>query len=173
MSGEAIINDVDPEIHDVHACKNLHAAEKTLCPLSGEVQRLIERLSAERAPAALYSSISLNLSDLHASRGPFRAKRQAWHRKSSYQRRRCHKRLRPWQVDALFEADAFARNLDLPLNTFVTVSWINTRHGGTDIPRRFGRATKAMGEWLRRRSIEPSWVFVHEIPAAIGPTHTC
>ena len=169
MSGEAIIDGFDPKIRDAQACRNLHASEDTLRPLTSEVQTLIERLSAGRPPAALSSSISLTPPERHARRGPFRPRRRAWQTKSRYQRRRCSKRLRPWQVDALFEADAFALSIGLPLNTFLTVSWTDTSRGSSDIPQRFGRATKAMGEWLRRRSAKSCWVFVHENPGGTRP----
>jgi len=169
MSGDGMIEDVDSKISDVPTCRNLHAENDTFSLLSGDVQRLIEGLTPACGAEPYSSSISLILPNARASRGPSRAKRRAWHRKSCYQRGRCCERLRPWQVDGLFEADSFARTIGLPLNTFLTISWTDTSHGGTDISRRFGRATKAMGEWLRRRSIEPSWVFVHENPGGTRP----
>src|SRR5262245_7494945 len=119
MSGDATSEGVDPEFPGAQACRNLHGDDDTLRTLSHEVQRLIQQLSPVRPPTPHSSSISLNtslsLSDRRASRGPSRARRQAWHRKTRYQRGRCYERLRPWQVDGLFEADSFARTIGLPL----------------------------------------------------------
>ena len=107
--------------------------------------------------------------DVPARRSPSRARRRAWQKNIRYQRSRCPERLRPWQIDGLFEADHFARVTGLPLNTFLTVSWKNTLDGANDIHRRFQVGTKAMGQWLRRRNCPAAWIFTHENPGGSEP----
>jgi hypothetical protein len=157
-----------PSVDD--ACRNLHANEDGPRTLTSEIEKMISSLSI--IPKLDSDSSSLdNTIPIHqpARRSPPRARRRAWQKKARYQRRRCPERLRPWQIENLFEADHFARCLGLPLNTFVTVSWQNTQQGSEDIPERFQRATKAMGEWLRRRTCPPTWIFVHENPGNSKP----
>ena len=156
------------------ACRNLHAGEEGPRTLTNEIDKMISGLSIIPKPDALLCSLdntSENTVPLHqpARRGPSGAKRRAWRTKALYQRSRCPKRLRPWQIENLFEADCFARTIGLPLNTFVTVSWQNTRWGGQDIQKRFQQATKAMGEWFRRRNCPATWIFVHENPGNSRP----
>lgn len=156
------------------ACRNLHAGEEGPRTLTNEIDKMISGLSIIPKPDTLLCSLnntSENTVPLHqpARRNPSRARRRAWQRKARYQRSRCPKRLRPCQVDGLFEADSFARSIGMPLNTFVTVSWQNTREGSADIQRRFQQATKAMGEWFRRRYCPATWIFVHENPGNSRP----
>jgi hypothetical protein len=152
------------------ACRNLHAIEEGPRRLTYEIEQVISRLTINPGSAALLCSLE-NTIPLHqpARRSPLGARRRAWQKKARYQRRRCLERLRPWQIENLFEADHFAQCLGLPLNTFVSVSWQNTHQGSQDIPERFQRATKAMGEWLRRRDCPPTWIFVHENPGNSQP----
>ena len=117
------------------ACRNLHAGEEGPRTLTNEIEKMISGLSIIPKPDALLCSLdntSENPVPLHqpARRGPSGAKRRDWQKKARYQRSRCPKRLRPWQIENLFEADYFARSIELPLNTFVTVSWQNTDQGG-------------------------------------------
>lgn len=152
------------------ACRNLQAPEDGPRQLTGEIERMISRLA--RTPRLEAHSSSLyhpTQTDVPARRSPSGARRRAWQKKAQYQRTRCPERLRPWQIEGLFEADHFARVIGLPLNTFVTVSWKNTRDGGEDIQRRFQAATKAMGQWLRRRNCPAAWIFTHENPGGSEP----
>lgn len=154
----------------IEACRNLHAGEEGPKTLTNEIEQIISALSIIPKPDALLCSLDYNLENLQpARRRPSRARRRDWQKKVRYQRSRCPKRLRPWQIESLFEADHFARRIGLPLNTFVTVSWPNTRQGSEDIQSRFQQATKAMGEWLRRRNCRPTWIFVHENPGNSRP----
>ena len=153
----------------MEACKNLHAEEEGPKTLTNEIEKMISGLFIIPRTDALLCSLDNTLENpvsLHqpARRRPSRARRRDWQKKARYQRSRCPKRLRPWQIEGLFEADYFARYSGLPLNTFVTVSWQNTREGSADIQRRFQKAIKAMGEWLRRRNCPATWIFVHENP---------
>ncbi len=152
------------------ACRNLHAGEEGPRTLSSEIEKMISGLSIIPKPDALLCSLE-NTLPLHqpARRSPSRARRRAWQKKACYQRGRCPERLRPWQIEGIFEADYFARSIGLPLNTFVTVSWQNTRQGSEDIQERFQRATKAMGQWMRRKDYPATWVFVHENPGNSWP----
>ena len=152
------------------ACRNLHAIEEGPRTLTNEIEKMISRLSITSRSNSLSCSLDSPIPPHQpARRSPSRARRRAWQKKTRYQRRRCPERLRPWQIENLFEADHFARCLGLPLNTFVSVSWQNTHQGSEDIPERFQRATKAMGEWLRRRDCPPTWIFVHENPGNSKP----
>jgi hypothetical protein len=152
------------------ACRNLHAEEEGPRTLTCEFEKMISALSIIPKLSSLLCSLE-NTVSVHqpARRGPSGAKRRAWRTKARYQRSRCPKRLRPWQIEGLFEADCFARSIELPLNTFVTVSWQNTRAGEADIQRRFQQATKAMGQWFRRRNCPATWIFVHENPGNSRP----
>jgi hypothetical protein len=152
------------------ACRNLHAGEEGPRTLTNEIEKMISRLSAMPRSDAFISSLDNTIS-IHqpARRSPPRARRRAWQTKARYQRSRCPERLRPWQIESLFEADYFARSIGLPLNTFVTVSWQNTRQGSEDIQERFQQAIKAMGQWMRRRNCPATWIFVHENPGNSRP----
>jgi hypothetical protein len=152
------------------ACRNLHAIEEGPRRLTSEIETMISQLAIIPRHDPLLCSLE-NTVPIHqpARRGPSGAKRRAWQRKARYQRSRCPKRLRPWQIEGLFEADCFARSSGLPLNTFVTVSWQNTREGSADIQRRFQKAIKAMGQWFRRKNFPATWIFVHENPGNSRP----
>lgn len=152
------------------ACRNLHAGEEGPRTLSSEIEKMISRLETIPTPETLLCSLD-NPVPLHqpARRSPSRARRRAWQKKARYQRSRCPKRLRPWQIENLFEANHFAGCIGLPLNTFVSVSWQNTHQGSEDIPGRFQRATKAMGQWFRRKNCPATWIFVHENPGNSRP----
>jgi hypothetical protein len=154
----------------IDACRNLHAEEEGPKTLTNEIKKMISGLSIIPKPETLLCSLE-NTVTVHqpARRCPSGAKRRAWQKKARYQRSRCPRRLRPCQIEGLFEADCFARSIELPLNTFVTVSWQNTRVGEADIQRRFQKATKAMGEWFRRRYCPATWLFVHENPGNSRP----
>ena len=153
-----------------HTCRNLHAYEEALRPLSSEIEKTIARLSAISRPSALFSSLDNTVPvHQHERRSPPRARRRSWRTKAKYQRRRCPERLRPWQIDSLFEADILARLIGLPLNAFLTVSWKNTGQGTGCVQSRFRKATKAMGQWLRRRNCPATWLFVHENPGNSEP----
>jgi hypothetical protein len=159
----------NPLSSTIEACRNLHAVEEGPRTLTNEIETMISRLATIPRPEALLCSLDNNPKNtvpLHkpARRRHSRARRRDWQKKARYQRSRCPKRLRPWQIENLFEADCFARSRGLPLNTFVTVSWQNTRAGEADIQRRFQQATKTMGEWFRRRHCPATWIFVHENP---------
>lgn len=156
------------------ACRNLHASEVGPRTLSYEIEKMISGLSIIPKPDALLCSLSNNLENtvpLHqpARRRPFRARRRDWQKKARYQRSRQPERLRPWQIENLFAANHFAGFIGLPLNTFVTVSWQNTREGNDDLQKRFQRAMKAMGQWFRRRNCPATWIFVHENPGNSRP----
>ena len=153
----------------METCKNLHADEEGPKTLTNEIEKMISSLSIIPKLDTLLCSLD-NISEKPpARRGPSGAKRSAWRTKARYQRSRCPKRLRPWQIEGLCEADCFARSRGLPLHTFVTVSWQNTRDGSADIQRRFQKALKAMGEWFRRRNCPATWIFVHENPGNSRP----
>ena len=122
------------------ACRNLHAGEEGPRTLSSEIEKMISRLSVIPKPDALLCSLDNNFDNtvpLHppARRRPSRARRRDWQKKARYQRSRQPERLRPWQIENLFAANHFAGFIGLPLNTFVTVSWQNTREGNTDIQK--------------------------------------
>ena len=156
------------------ACRNLHAGEEGPRTLSSEIEKMISRLSVIPKPDALLCSLDNNFDNtvpLHppARRRPSRARRRDWQKKVRYQRSRQLKRLRPWQIENLFAANHFAGFIGLPLNTFVTVSWQNTREGSADLQNRFQRAMKAMGQWFRRKNCPATWIFVHENPGNSRP----
>lgn len=89
-----------------------------------------------------------------------RPRRTHWPKRSSYQRERCHERLKPKQVANLFEADDYAARIRLRLNLFLTIRWpIDAA-----TPQRLNVARKRMREWLEHRSVEFAWIFVHENP---------
>jgi hypothetical protein len=91
-----------------------------------------------------------------------------WHRRSQYQRSRCAKRLRPWQVDALFDADAFAARIGCPLVTFVTIRWARTSKGQADIPAGWFALLKATNAWAKRQGVSLAYAYVHENPDRLG-----
>jgi hypothetical protein len=68
-------------------------------------------------------------------------------------------------VNNLHLADEHARKIGLPLNTFVTVSWLLTAHSEIDA-KTFGQCRQRMCQWLRRNDIQPCWQFVHENPCS-------
>ncbi len=155
-----------------NSCTNLHAADDGPKQLTAEIETIISRLAALPTRDAVFSSLypSTQIDPIKLTRRrPSGAKRRAWQQKTSYQRGRCIDRLRPWQIDALFEADRFARSIGRPLNMFLTVSWNNTRVAAEDVSKQFGRATKAMGQWLRRRNCPSAWIFTHENPGNSRP----
>jgi hypothetical protein len=169
---EQTIRDGSSGVHE--ACRNLHAIEEGPRRLTNEIEKVISRLTILPGPAALLCSLENSLENtipLHqpARRSPPRARRRAWQKKARYQRRRCPERLRPWQIENLFEADHFARCIGLPLNVFVTVSWQNTRQGTQNIQKRFQQATKRMGQWFRRKNCAATWIYVHENPGNSKP----
>jgi len=88
-----------------------------------------------------------------------------------YQRRRCDERLRPWQVDAILDADAMARRIGLPLNQFVTIKWKWTALGHAIDHAPFMAGKKAMAEWFERRDQPMTLVYVHENPDGQFNTH--
>ena len=152
------------------SCRNLHAGEEGPQTLTNEIEKMIFRLYIIPKPEPLLCSLE-NTVPLHepARRRPPRARRRDWQTKARYQRSRRPERLRPWQIENLFAANHFAGFIGLPLNTFVTVSWQNTREGNADIQKRFQRAVKAMGQWFRRRNCPATWIFVHENPGNSRP----
>lgn len=77
--------------------------------------------------------------------------------------------LKPWQVHMLFEADAVASALGLPLNTFATVNYHGTFPGGAAMASTFKRALKLMCQWLRDNGTPPVYVYVHENPGDEKP----
>ncbi len=152
------------------ACRNLHAAAEGLRTLSIDLSKLFPALQDKNDPVSFsISSLSIEQAVDRERRRPSKAKRRAWQRKAKYQRRRCRERLRPWQVEALFEADSFARALETPLNAFLTIAWLNTADGGEVVQRRFQSGLKAAGEWLRRRGIPRAWIYCHENPNSTRP----
>lgn len=147
------------------ACRNLHATEEGPKTLTHEIDKMILGLSIIPKPEPHLCSLE-NTVPLHqpARRRPARARRRDWQKKARYQRSRQPERLRPWQIENLFAANHFAGFIGLRLNTFVTVSWQNTREGNDDLQKRFQRAMKAMGQWFRRKNCPATWIFVHENP---------
>jgi hypothetical protein len=154
----------------IEECRNLHAGEEGPKTLTNEIEKMISELSNIPKPDPLLCSLE-NTVPLHqpARRRPSRARRRDWQKKARYQRSRQPERLRPWQIENLFAANHFAGFIGLPLNTFVTVSWQNTREGNADLQKRFQRAMKAMSQWCRRKNYPATWIFVHENPGNSRP----
>jgi hypothetical protein len=158
------------EDEGVSTCKNLHADNLGLQPLSIGVERLISSLEGQdRLPSFSISYSEPSVPPIPARRGPPKAKRQAWWKKSKYLRKRCDNRLKPPQVNGMFEADSFARTIGLPLTAFLSVNWGLTAHGSEDVQKGFQRALKAMGEWFRRRGVPATWIYSHENPEGARP----
>lgn len=87
----------------------------------------------------------------------------AQRKRSRRSRYRDNDNLKPWQVDDLHLADAFATEIELPLNRFITVSWLLTDTGCLDSAV-FQRGMKRMCQWLRDKGVTPTWLYVHENP---------
>lgn len=71
--------------------------------------------------------------------------------------------LKAEQVENLFEADAHAKKIGRPLNTFISIAWLLTDTSSIDGDA-FRRACKAMARWLWKRRVCPTFVYVHENP---------
>jgi hypothetical protein len=87
-----------------------------------------------------------------------------WWLKANYQRSRCIERLKPNQIQNLSAADAFARWRARPLNTFVTIHFLET----VDAKRCFERAIDCLSKWHTRWGGEWSAIHVWE---AVGGLH--
>lgn len=77
--------------------------------------------------------------------------------------------LKPWQVHMLYDADAVAWRLGLPLNTFLTACYGATFPGETAMASTFKRAMKRMGQWLRDNGVPVAFIYVHENPGDEKP----
>jgi hypothetical protein len=98
-------------------------------------------------------------------------KRVPWQRKAAYQRTRNVDRLKPNQVDSIFEADDHANRVGLRLNTFATINWCLTEFRDHDALKAFAKIRDKLSKWLRRQGITPTWIFVHENPHNVLHTH--
>jgi hypothetical protein len=98
-------------------------------------------------------------------------KKIPWQRKAVYQRARNVNRLKPSQVDDIFEADGHANKVGLRLNTFVTINWCLTEFRDHNALKVFATTRDRLSKWLRRQGITPTWLFVHENPQGIFHTH--
>lgn len=88
---------------------------------------------------------------------------------SRYNRRRNNKRLRRSDVEKLKAADAFASRTGQRLETFVTVRWLETTDGEENIQPRWGAFLTKFRNWMQRRGIPLSYVYVHENPPHASP----
>ena len=80
--------------------------------------------------------------------------------------------LKPWQVRMLHDADEMAKQLGLPLNTFVTVNYHGTFPGGAAMASTFKKAMKRMCQWLRDHGVPIAYIYTHENPDDAKPnTH--
>jgi hypothetical protein len=84
--------------------------------------------------------------------------------RTRYQRSRCIERLKPNQIENLSAADAFARWQQRPLNTFVTIHFLETVY----TKRCFERGIDCLSKWHTRWGGEWSAVHVWE---AVGGLH--
>jgi hypothetical protein len=98
-------------------------------------------------------------------------KKIPWQRKAVYQRARNVDRLKPKQVDDIFDADGHANRVGLRLNTFVTINWCLTEFRDRNALKTFAIIRDKLSKWLRRQGITPTWIFVHENPHNILHTH--
>jgi hypothetical protein len=87
-----------------------------------------------------------------------------WQLRARYQRSRCIERLKPNQIENLSAADAFARWQRRPLNTFVTIRFVET----VDAKRCFERGIDCLLKWHMRWGGEWSAIHVWE---AVGGLH--
>jgi hypothetical protein len=87
----------------------------------------------------------------------------AWQLRARYQRSRCIKRLKPNQIENLGAADAFARWRRRPLNTFVTIRFLETVRA----KRCFERGIDCLSKWHARWGGE--WSAIHVWEAVGGP----
>jgi len=85
-----------------------------------------------------------------------------YHKRLDYQRSRNDRRLRPWQVDGLWQASDHAYRIKISFNTFVTINWSPITIA--DMPTVFRRGTNAMTQWLNRRGLSLACIYVHENP---------
>jgi hypothetical protein len=77
--------------------------------------------------------------------------------------------LKPWQVHMLHDADAVALQLNLPLNTFLTVYYGATFDGEAAMASTFRLGMKRMGQWLADHGIRFAYAYVHENPGDLKP----
>jgi hypothetical protein len=87
-----------------------------------------------------------------------------WQLRARYQRSRCIERLKPNQIQNLSAADAFARWQGRPLNTFVTIHFLET----VNAKRGFEQAIDRLSKWHMRWGGEWSAIHVWE---AVGGLH--
>jgi hypothetical protein len=92
--------------------------------------------------------------------GPF----VPWQMRARYQRSRCIERLKPNQIENLSAADAFARWHRRPLNTFVTIQFLEP----VGAKRCFERGIDCLSKWHTRWGGEWSAIHVWE---AVGGLH--
>jgi hypothetical protein len=87
-----------------------------------------------------------------------------WQNRVRYSRAKCESRLKPTQIENLSAADAFARWRGRPLNTFVTIRFVD----GIDAKSCFEQAIDRLSKWHSRWGGEWSAIHVWE---AIGGIH--
>jgi len=87
-----------------------------------------------------------------------------WQMRARYQRSRCTERLKPNQIENLSAADAFSRWQRRPLNTFVSIHFLET----VDTKRDFERTIDRLSKWHMRWGGEWSAIHVWE---AVGGLH--
>jgi hypothetical protein len=74
-------------------------------------------------------------------------------------------RLKPWQVEELHRADAYARTVGLSLNRFCTIAWLLTDHG-TLSAAAFQIGMKRVTQWFRDHGYPFAYIYVHENPVS-------
>lgn len=71
--------------------------------------------------------------------------------------------LKPWQVEELHAAEKYTEKIGLPLNRFITITWLLTEHGKL-CAEKFQHGMKNMYQWFRYKGVETAWLYVHENP---------
>lgn len=136
------------------AVKNLHApfyADSGVKPCDKKAFSVVEAKAPE--PASFTSSAP--------------RQRYAYPYTNGKQRYRSPALLKSWQVDNLHLADKHAKQIGMHLNTFISILWLATEHQDIDAAA-FTKSMKRMAAWLRRRGVQPTYVYVHENPVSKG-----